>query len=54
MSVNSSLVSIDDNTIEFDDNVKIGEVLDGQHRLLGLLYSIFPNRDKDKLYNGVR
>jgi DGQHR domain-containing protein len=36
VSVNSSLVSIDDNTIEFDDNVKIGEVLDGQHRLLGL------------------
>ena len=36
VSVNSSLVSIDDNTIGFDDNVKIGEVLDGQHRLLGL------------------
>lgn len=36
VSVNSSLVSIDDNTIEFNDNVKIGEVLDGQHRLLGL------------------
>lgn len=36
VSVNSSLVSIDDNTIEFDDNIKIGEVLDGQHRLLGL------------------
>lgn len=36
VSVNNCSVLIDDHSIEFDDNALIGEVLDGQHRLLGL------------------
>lgn len=36
VSVNSGLANIEDNKIVFDDVHRIGEVLDGQHRLLGL------------------
>lgn len=36
VSVYEGKASLEGNNISFDDNVKMGEILDGQHRLLGL------------------